>query len=68
MIKNLARLECVIEGKVGHFLLDHDASIAVAKEMCLQFLKYLGQIEDAAKAQMEAQKENAPVEEEIKPS
>ncbi len=59
MLKNLARFESIIEGKVGHFLLDHDTPIAIAKEMCVQFLKYIGQVEDAARAQQEATKAEA---------
>lgn len=55
MLKNLVRLEAVIQGKVGHFLLDHDTTSQVAKEMCFQFLKYLGQLEDQAKEQQAKQ-------------
>jgi CO dehydrogenase nickel-insertion accessory protein CooC1 len=56
MIKLLALFESEIEGKVGRFMLDHDTPIAAAKEMGLAYLKYLGQVEDAAKAQAEAAK------------
>jgi len=55
MFKNLARLEALVEGKVGHFLLDHDTSTVIAKEMCFQFLKYIGQLEDQAKEQQNKQ-------------
>lgn len=65
MIKNLLRYESLIEGKVGHFLLEHDTSIPIAKEMALQFLKFICQCEDQAKAQQEAQ-EKAKKEEEQK--
>jgi hypothetical protein len=51
MIKNLVRFEYLIEGKIGHFLLENDTSVAIAKEMAFQFLKYLGQLEDRAKAE-----------------
>ncbi len=53
MIKNISRLESIIENKVGHFLLDSDTPIHIAKEMLFQFLKYIGQIEDAARAQQD---------------
>lgn len=56
MLKTIAQFEHVVEGKVGRFLLDHDTSVSAAKEMCFAFLKYIGQIEDAAKAQQEASK------------
>ncbi len=51
MIKNIVKFEYLIEGKVGHFLLDHDTPVQIAKEMAFQFIKYLGQLEDQAKAQ-----------------
>ena len=56
MMKNIAKLEAVAEGKVGHLFLEHDTSLNAAKEMCFQYLKSFGQIEDAAKAQQEAEK------------
>ena len=56
----MVRLEHIIEGKVGHFLLDHDTPLPIAKEMLFQFLKYLGQIEDNVKAQQGTQE--TPVE------
>jgi hypothetical protein len=66
MFKNLLRIEAIVEGKIGHFLLDNDITTTVAKEMCFQFLKSIGQIEDQAKAQQtptpqsEAPKEEPP--------
>ncbi len=57
MNKLLARFEYKINDKFGLFLLDHDTNIAEAKEMAFAFLKYLGQIEDNAKAQIQAQEE-----------
>ena len=57
MLKNIARLESVVENRVGHFLLDNDTPIHIAKEMLFQFIAFLGKIEDAAKAQQE--KDNA---------
>lgn len=56
MFKNLVKFEHVVEGKIGHFLCDNDTSFAAAKEMLLQFLKYVGQLEDNARAQAEAAK------------
>ncbi len=62
MLKNLAQLEHIVENKVCRFICDNDTSIAAAKEALFQFSKYLGQIEDAAKAQQaqEAAKKEAP--------
>jgi hypothetical protein len=65
MNKLFARFEYKINEKLGLFLLDHDTQIAEAKEMAFAFLKYLGQIEDMAKAQQESQNpvESAVIEE-----
>ena len=59
MLKNLSRLECKIEDRIGYFLCDIDTSLPIAKEMLFQFLKYIGQVEDAANAQQS----NQPIEE-----
>lgn len=56
MFKNVVKFDHTIDGKTGHFFCDHDTPIPIAKDMLLQFLKYLGQIEDQAKAQAEEQK------------
>ena len=63
MIKYLAKFESNVEGRIGHFLLDHDTPVHIAKEMAFQFLKYLGQIEDQAKAQEQQKQNEQPVEE-----
>jgi hypothetical protein len=47
----------VVDGKEGIFMCDLDTSLYVAKEMVFQFLKYLGQIEDAARAQQSTKSE-----------
>lgn len=56
MIKMIAQFESAIEGKVGRFILDHDTSIGIAKQMACEFLTYLGNVEAQAKAQAEANK------------
>ena len=53
MIKNLLSLVLTIENRTGHFMLEHGTEIQVAKEMGVQFLKWIGQLEDQAKAQQE---------------
>lgn len=53
MFKPIAQFEFLVENKVGRFLVEHDAPISVVKEMAFQFLKYLGQLEDQAKAQQQ---------------
>jgi len=53
MLKNLAQLEITIENKSFRFLCDSDASTLYIKEALFQFQKYIGAVEDAAKARME---------------
>jgi hypothetical protein len=51
MIKNIVRLESIINEKVGHLLLENDCPIEVAEHMLLEFLQYLGKLKEQAKAQ-----------------
>ena len=44
MIKYLAKFEAVVEGRVGHFLVDHDLDITLAEKMANQFLAYIQQL------------------------
>lgn len=57
MLTNLTQLKSVIQGIEGCFHCNMNAPTHVVKEMLFQFLKYVGQIEDAAKAQEDAAKE-----------
>lgn len=63
MLKNLARLEHKIGDRVFHFFCDNDSPVNEAKEAMFQFLKYLGSIEDAAKAHEEQKDKESKVEE-----
>ncbi len=51
MLKNISRLESIVEGKVGHFFVENDAPLHAVKEMLFQFQKYVGHVEDAVKSQ-----------------
>jgi hypothetical protein len=62
MLKNLSQLEHIIEGKAFRFICENDAPIHFVKEALFQFQKYIGQVEDYAKAQQAA----APIVEEKK--
>lgn len=64
MLRTLGQFEVEIESKIGRFTLDHDTPIHIAKSMCLEFIKMIGRIEDAVKAQEESAKstETPPVE------
>lgn len=61
MLKTITGLVADVEGKLGHFTLDPDTTIPVAKEMLFQFGAYLAQIEANVKAQLEAQKAQSNV-------
>lgn len=63
MLKQVLQFVAKVGEKEGLFHFDHDTSLEAAKEMGFQFMKYLGQIEDAAKAQKAASSpEEAPPE------
>lgn len=53
MLKNISRLEHKIGDRVYHLLCDNDSPLNEVKDALFQFLKYVGQIEDAVKAQQE---------------
>lgn len=53
MIKYLAKFETVVEGRVGHFLVDHDLDITLAEKMAMQFLNYIQQVKENAKKAQE---------------
>jgi len=63
MLKNLTQIETKIGDKLYHLSCDQDAPIEQVKEALFQFLKYVGRIEDAIKAQQEAQAEKEKAEE-----
>jgi hypothetical protein len=56
MLKQISQLECVIADKIYQFTCSPDSSIEHVKEALFQFLKFVGQIEDNAKAAQEVQK------------
>lgn len=62
MLKNLSQLEHIVENKICRFICDNDTPIHFVKEALFQFQKYIGQIEDQAKQQQEAQKQAQPPE------
>lgn len=67
MIKLAAQMKFVVDGHEGCFTLDNDTPFPAVKEMCLAFLKYLGQAEDAALAQQKAMEEQKPKEPVVEP-
>lgn len=56
MLRNLCELSHQVENKVCRLIMDNDTPIHFIKEALFQFQKYIGAVEDAAKAQQEANK------------
>ncbi len=50
MISNKTQLAFTVGSRVYNFLADADSPLNEAKEALFQFIKFIGQIEDAAKA------------------
>ncbi len=57
MQKNLTEFKCIVGEIESHFHFEANCPISVAKEAVFQCLKWIGQIEDAAKAQMNPENE-----------
>jgi hypothetical protein len=55
MLKQISQLEHIIENRPFRFICDHDAPIHFVKEALFQMQKYIGQVEDYAKAQQAQQ-------------
>jgi len=54
MLKNISKLEVEIENRIYQLLCDNDSPLQHVKGALFQFQKYIGHIEDQAKAQAEA--------------
>lgn len=67
MLKDICKLEHVVGQRVYHLLCDRDSPINEVKDALLEFLKFLGKIEDQAKeaAAKQAESESEKKEEEI---
>jgi hypothetical protein len=63
MLKNFARLESIVETKIGHFLVENDTPLVIVKEMLFQFTSYVAQLEAQAKAHAEKQEADKKSEE-----
>lgn len=63
MLSTVAKLESKVSTmvgenlveKVGHFYLDNDTPLELAKLMVFDFMKYIGNLEDKVKVQQAAQ-------------
>lgn len=58
MQKNVTQLKCVVNGKDVILTCEIDASTIEVKEGLLQFLKYIGQVEDAYAAKLKAEQDS----------
>lgn len=56
MLKQICQLELVIAEKTCRFSCDNDTDINIIKEALFQFQKFIGSVEDIAKAKAEAEK------------
>lgn len=63
MLKNLCRLEHVVEGKIYHLVCDQDSPVSHVKEALRNFMDYLDQVEAAAMQQASSMNSDNPVEE-----
>lgn len=55
MLKNIARLEQVVRGQEIHLTCNPDCPTDILKEAVFNIFKFIGQIEDSARAQQEEQ-------------
>lgn len=63
MLRNISRLECKVGEKIYQLFCDMDSPVEHVKQALFEFLKYVGQVEDAIKASQvqkndESNKEN----------
>lgn len=54
MLKNIVKIEFLINDKIYQFLCDNDAPLEHVKEALFQCQKYIGQIEDNLKSKVAA--------------
>jgi hypothetical protein len=50
MLKELFQIEQIVANKVCHFVCEKDTDINIIKEALFQFQKFIGTVEDVAKA------------------
>lgn len=66
MLKNMSNLELILNNRTYTFSCENQSPISDVKECLFQFQKYVGQIEDQAKALEQIEKtaaaENTPTE------
>lgn len=66
MHMNLSSLKAVVDGMEHLFLCPANATTLQVKDALFQFMKYVGNFEDQAKAQQEAQSSQAAAQAEVK--
>ena len=60
MLKNISRLEVVINEKSYQLTCDMDSTLKDIKEALFQYSKYIGHIEDQVNASIEQKKQENP--------
>lgn len=60
MLKNICKLECVVDGKNHQYFCDNDSTLNQIKEALFQIQKYIGQVEDNIRAESEKKEEPKP--------
>lgn len=56
MLENISKLECKIGERTYQLLCKMDSPLHELKEALFEFSKFIGQVEDRAKAQQEAER------------
>lgn len=59
MLKTIARMEYIVEGRIYHFTCENDAPLGHVKDALMKFVQCVGQIEDQVAAAQEAKAEKA---------
>ncbi len=60
MLKQITQFKSIIQGIESTFHFDANCPIEIAKQAIFEALKWIGQMEDNIKANLEAQKEQQP--------
>jgi hypothetical protein len=56
MLKNISRLECKVFERTYQLFCEMDSPVEHVKQALFEFIKYVGQVEDAIKASQEQAK------------
>ena len=57
-MKNMTQLKCLVNGKEHIFFCDMESSTTEVKESLYQFMKYVGQVEDAHTSKLKEEQDS----------